>query len=53
MDKLFILSEFNRIVNSGTVRYNDKEEIIKYINGELNLCLQQRLEHTGILIIFS
>lgn len=53
MDELFILSEFDRIVNSGTVRYNDKEEIIEHIDGELNLCLQQRLEHTGTLIIFS
>lgn len=53
IDELFILSEFNRIINSSTVRYNNKEEIIEYIDGELNLCLQQHLEHTEILIIFS
>jgi ATP adenylyltransferase len=39
MDESFILSEFDRLVNSGTVIYNDKEEIIERIDGGLNVCL--------------
>lgn len=39
MDESFILSEFDSLVNSGAVIYNDKEEIIEYIDGDLKVCL--------------
>ncbi|GFG20370.1 5',5'''-P-1,P-4-tetraphosphate phosphorylase 2 [Aspergillus udagawae] len=35
MDESFILSEFDRLVNSGTVIYSDKEEMFEHIDGEL------------------
>ncbi|KAE8140458.1 ATP adenylyltransferase-domain-containing protein [Aspergillus pseudotamarii] len=35
MNESFILSEFDRLVNSGTVIYNDKEDIIEYMDGGL------------------
>jgi ATP adenylyltransferase len=39
MDESFILSEFDRLVNSGTVIYSDKEELFEHIDGELKVCL--------------
>jgi hypothetical protein len=39
MDESFILSEFDKLVNSGTVIYSDKEEIIEHLDGDLKVCL--------------
>ncbi|KAJ1713553.1 ATP adenylyltransferase-domain-containing protein [Aspergillus flavus] len=35
MNESFVLSEFDRLVNSGTVIYNDMEEIFEHIDGDL------------------
>ncbi|KAB8218934.1 hypothetical protein BDV33DRAFT_204981 [Aspergillus novoparasiticus] len=39
MNESFVLSEFDRLVNSGTVIYNDKGEIIEHIDGDFKVYL--------------
>lgn len=39
MNESFVLSEFDRLVNSGTVIYNDKEEIFEHTDGDLKVYL--------------
>lgn len=39
MNESFVLSEFDRLVNSGTVIYNDMEEIFEHIDGDLKVYL--------------
>jgi hypothetical protein len=39
IDQSFILSEFDSLVNSGTVIFSDKEEIIEQVDGGLKVCL--------------
>ena len=37
MEESLILSEFDRLVKSGLVLYDDKQEIIEHIDGELKV----------------
>lgn len=37
MNESFILSEFDKLVKSGVVIYNDKQEMIEYTDGELKV----------------
>ena len=39
MNESFILSEFDRLVTSGTVIYNDNEEIFEHIDEDLKVLL--------------
>lgn len=37
MDESFILSKFDRLVESGLVLYDEKQQIIEHIDGDLKV----------------
>lgn len=45
MEESLILSEFDNLVKSGLVQYDDKQEIIEYIEGELKVSLAWTYAH--------
>lgn len=52
MDESSIISKFDKLVNSGTVMYNDQQEIIEHIDGELKVSAMPS-RHFSVLTAIS
>lgn len=45
MNESLILSEFDKLVNSGVVIYNDQQETRDYTDGDLKVCFSSIYNH--------